>query len=151
MTDHAELNERLRLPLLLLRLSVFLVMAIWVLDKFVSPEHAIGVFEHFYLIKGLSAAAVYAVGTLQGVVVLGFLIGFQKRVTYGLVFLMHLASTVSSYRVYLDPWAIPNILFWAAWPMLAAAFALYYLRDQDTLLTLPRSIDMTTPTRPPKA
>jgi hypothetical protein len=30
----------------------------------------------------------------------------------------------------------PNILFFAAWPMLGACFALYYLRDHDTLWSL---------------
>lgn len=30
-----------------------------------------------------------------------------------------------------------NILFFAAWPMLAACFALYYLRDLDTRWTFP--------------
>jgi hypothetical protein len=122
--------------LLLLRLGVFLVMAVWVLDKFVNPGHAAQVFEHFYFIKGLSAGAAYVLGVLQGIVVLGFVIGFRKRITYALVLLMHLMSTLSSWAVYLDPWAIPNILFWAAWPMLAAAFALYYLRDHDSLLTV---------------
>jgi putative oxidoreductase len=29
-----------------------------------------------------------------------------------------------------------NLLFFAAWPMLAACIALYLLRDQDTLLTV---------------
>jgi putative oxidoreductase len=138
MSNDTEIKERLRLSLLLLRLGVFVVMAVWVLDKFVNPAHTIGVFEHFYFIKGMSTGAAYVVGTLQAIVVLGFAIGFLKRITYGLVFLMHLISTVSSYEVYLDPWAIPNILFWAAWPMLAAAFALYYLRDQDTLLAVER-------------
>jgi putative oxidoreductase len=28
-----------------------------------------------------------------------------------------------------------NLLFFAAWPMLAACFALYYLRESDTLGT----------------
>ena len=35
----------------------------------------------------------------------------------------------------LDPFNNPNLLFFAAWPMLAACFTLYYLRDQDTLMT----------------
>jgi hypothetical protein len=138
MSNGTGIDERLRLSLLLLRLGVFLVMAVWVLDKFVNPAHTADVFQYFYFIKGLSAGAAYALGAVQAIVVLGFVIGFQKRITYGLVFLMHLMSTLSSYRVYLDPWAIPNILFWAAWPMLAAAFTLYYLRDQDTLLTIER-------------
>lgn len=56
------MNQSPRIPivLLLLRLSVFLVMLIWTIDKFVRPEHAISVFEHFYFVKGVGAAIVYA-------------------------------------------------------------------------------------------
>jgi len=37
-------------------------------------------------------------------------------------------------RQYLNPWQ--NLLFFAAWPMLAACVALYLLRDADTLLSV---------------
>ncbi len=35
-------QERIALSLLLMRLSVFLVMFVWTIDKFLTPEHAIG-------------------------------------------------------------------------------------------------------------
>ena len=37
------------------------------------------------------------------------------------------------FKQYLAPFEGPNLLFYAAWPMLAACFALYRLRDLDTL------------------
>lgn len=37
-------TNRLSLSLLGLRLTVFLVMLMWTLDKFIRPEHAAGVF-----------------------------------------------------------------------------------------------------------
>jgi hypothetical protein len=37
---------------------------------------------------------------------------------------------VAAYRPYLAP--LSNLLLFAAWPMLAACFALYTLRDLDT-------------------
>jgi hypothetical protein len=40
-------------------------------------------------------------------------------------------STFSSYKQYLAPFEGPNLLFFAAWPMLAACFTLFLLRDQD--------------------
>lgn len=129
-------NERLPLALLSLRAGVTLVFAIWVLDKFVNPAHGAAVFGHFYFMSGLGLSVIQAIGIAQGLIVLGFAIGFKKRLTYGLVLAMHLVSTLASYKVYMDPWGAPNILFWAAWPMLAATFALYYLRDHDTLLTV---------------
>ena len=45
-------------------------------------------------------------------------------------------ASSSSFGRYLDPWTAPNLLFFAAWPMLAAIFALYYLRDLDTKFSL---------------
>ena len=47
--------------------------------------------------------------------------------------LFHSISTLSSYKQYFAPFEGPNLLFFAAWPMLAACLALYLLRDLDTM------------------
>lgn len=65
---------------------------------------------------------------------LAFLVGYQKRVSYGLVLVLHGVSTLSSYAKYLEPFS--HLLFFAAWPMLAACVALYLLRDLDTRWTV---------------
>ncbi|MFW6060044.1 MAG: hypothetical protein ACODAQ_07665 [Phycisphaeraceae bacterium] len=127
-------QSRLRLSLLLLRLGVFIVMIMWTLDKFVNPSHSAAVAEHFYMMPGLGSAALAVIGAVQLVIVLAFIAGFLKRFSYGLVLLMHAVSTFSSYRQYLEPW--DHLLFFAAWPMLAACAALYLLRNADTLLTV---------------
>jgi uncharacterized membrane protein YkgB len=126
-------TRRLPVALLTLRLGVFIVMIMWTLDKFVQPEHTAGVFANFYGLDGLGPSIFMVLGALQVVLVLAFLFGVAKRLSYGLVFLLHGISTLSSYAQYLD--AFNNLLFFAAWPMLAACFTLYYLRDQDTLMT----------------
>ncbi len=126
--------SRLQNPLLALRLGVFIVMFMWTLDKFVQPEHAARVYEGFYYISGLPEFAFYMIGTLQMVLVLAFVTGIQKRISYGLVFLLHGISTLSSWEQYLDPF--DHLLFFAAWPMLAACYALYVLRDYDRRFTL---------------
>ena len=132
------LEKRLPLALLILRLSVVLVFLVWISDKFFNPSHATAVFKAFYGLGGLGTAIIYGVGLIQLVIVLLFLAGLVKPWSYGLVLGMHAASTLSSFRQYLDPLAVPNILFFAAWPMLAACFVLFYLRDYDVLLTLDR-------------
>lgn len=129
---------RVPLVLLLLRLSVFLVMAVWTADKFFKPTHTSAVFETFYGIGGVGTGVVYVLGVLQLVIVVGFLVGFLKTWTYGAVLLMHGASTLISFPRYLDPLATPNILFFTAWPMFAACFGLFYLRDLDTLFAVDR-------------
>jgi putative oxidoreductase len=128
--------EGIRLPaaLLALRLSVFLVMLVWTLDKMLTPEHAATVFEHFYGIHGLGSAAFYVIGTAELIIIIGFVLGYARRFTYGAVFVFHAVSTIASFPMYLHP--AQGRLFYAAWPMLAACFALYILRDADTLWTL---------------
>ncbi len=131
-----KLTNRLPVALFLLRLSVFAVFLMWALDKFVNPGHAVAVFENFYGFAGLSTAISYGLGGVQLLIILAFLLGLFKTWSYGLVLLMHGASTLVSWRNYLDPFEGANLLFFAAWPMLAACFALFALRDFDRLWSL---------------
>jgi hypothetical protein len=126
-------RNRVGVALLILRVTVFLVMLIWTIDKFVRPTHAASVYEHFYFVRGLGPAVMYAIGVAELVLLIGFVIGLVPRLTYGLVLLLHAVSTFSSFRQYLHPFDGLNLLFFAAWPMLGACFALYYVRDLDTI------------------
>ncbi len=127
---------QLKLPLFALRMGVLAVMAIWTLDKFVRPEHTSAVFQKFYWMPEISIPLSYVIGVAQALVVLAFACGYKKRFSYGVILVLHSISTLSSYSQYLHPWEGPNILFFAAWPMLAAIFALYRLREYDTYLSL---------------
>lgn len=129
-------EQRITWSLLLLRAGVFIVMLFWTLDKFVQPDHSAKVFEGFYGLSGLGSVAFYVIGVLELALILAFVAGLWKRVTYGLVLLLHGVSTLSSFSQYLDPFN--HLLFFAAWPMLAACVALYLLRDMDTRWTLSR-------------
>ncbi len=132
----SEKNSALKLSLLLLRLGVFIVFFMWALDKLINPDHAAAVFSKFYFFDGLSTSLAYTIGVVQMLIVLSFLLGIKKNFSYGLVLVMHLVSTLLSYERYFDPWTSPNLLFFAAWPMLAAITALYLLREEDTLFTV---------------
>lgn len=125
-------SNHIPLALFVLRLSIFIVLAMWTLDKFFRPEHAAAVFEHFYGLAGLGITLVYALAVAESILLVGFLLGVAPRLTYGTVFLLHGVSTLASYQQYLHPFESNNLLFFAAWPMLAACFALYILRDLDT-------------------
>ena|SRR5215472_1069155 len=126
-------RNRVGVAMLVLRFTVFLVMLIWTIDKFVRPTHAASIYEHFYFLRGLGPTIIYSIGVVELILLIGFVIGFAPRLTYGLVLLLHAVSTLSSFRQYFHPFEGPNLLFFAAWPMLGACFALYYLRDLDTL------------------
>jgi hypothetical protein len=127
--------SKLPVALLSIRVSVFVVMFMWTLDKFINPAHAASVYEYFYFLGDIGPDLMRAIGVVEMVILIGFVLGYQKRITYGVVLALHAVSTFSSYAQYLDPWA-DNLLFFAAWPMLAACFTLYRMRDQDTKFTL---------------
>jgi len=134
-------DQRLRISLLVLRLSVFLVMFIWTLDKLLRPEHMASVFERYYGITGLGGTAAYVIGGAELLLIIAFLAGLWKRLTYGAVLLLHAVSTFASFGKYVAPFEPHNLLFFAAWPMLAACIALYLLRDSDKMFSVsPRTL-----------
>jgi len=128
-------NDAIGISLLALRLSVFLVMLMWTLDKFINPSHAAAIFENFYFIPGLESNVVLILAILEIALLALFVLGLFKTLTYGAVLALHAVSTLSSFGMYLAPFEQYNLLFFAAWPMLAACFALFLLRNEDTRLT----------------
>lgn len=132
-------NDKLEKSLLSLRLGVFIVLFMWTIDKFINPEHAAQVFSKFYNISGLENYFFIIIGSIQLGIIIAFLVGYKKRFTYGFVLLIHAVSTLSSYTKYFDPFEYPNLLFFAAWPMLAACFTLYYLREYDVMWAFGKS------------
>lgn len=126
---HSE--SRISIALLLLRVSIFAVMLIWIIDKFINPRHAAAVYENFYFLGNLGNSVMYLIGVIELAILVAFICGALKRWTYGAVLIFHGISTLSSYKQYLSPYDGANILFFAAWPMLAACATLYLLREQD--------------------
>ncbi len=131
-------NRQLAQSLLALRLGVFVVMFMWALDKVVNPQHATGVYEHFYGLHAIGGMSMRILGLAEIAFLIAFFTGLGKRWTYGGVLLLHAVSTLSSFHQYLTPWDSSHLLFFAAWPMLAACYALYTLRDEDVLFTIRR-------------
>ncbi|PAV25195.1 hypothetical protein C8D92_11145 [Tamilnaduibacter salinus] len=124
--------KQLPLALLLLRLGIFVVFLVWTLDKLIQPEHAAKVFSAFYGLGNLGETVFYLIGAAQLLLVLAFVAGVLKTWTYGAILIFHAVSTLSAFGKYLQPF--DNLLFFAAWPMLAACAALFLLRDYDTLI-----------------
>ncbi len=123
--------KQLPFALLLLRLGIFTVFLFWTLDKLVNPEHAAKVFSVFLGLDGLGDSVFYLIGTVQLVLILAFVAGVLKTWTYGIILILHGVSTLSAFAKYLQPF--DNLLFFAAWPMLAGCAALFLLREYDTL------------------
>ena len=128
-----DTRKRLAWVLCMLRLSVFLVMLMWTLDKFLRPEHSAGVYAHFYSVSGLGASTFYVLGAMELLLLIAFVTGYARRLAYGAVLALHAVSTLSSWQQYLHPYEGINLLFFGAWPMLAACVALYLLRESDSI------------------
>jgi hypothetical protein len=71
-------ENRLPLALLLLRLSVFLVMFVWTVDKFVEPQHASKIMAEFYSLSGVCTAIIYLLAVIELAIILAFLIGIRQ-------------------------------------------------------------------------
>jgi hypothetical protein len=125
-------QRQISIVLFLIRISIFIVLAMWTIDKFYRPDHAAAVFDHFYGLAGLGTHVVYVLAFLEAVLLVAFILGIMQKFTYGTVLLLHSISTLASFQQYLHPFDSNNLLFFAAWPMLAACYALYTLRDLDT-------------------
>lgn len=125
-------QRQISIVLFLIRISIFIVLAMWTIDKFYRPDHAAAVFDHFYGLAGLGTQVVYVLAFLEAVLLVAFILGIMQKFTYGTVLLLHSISTLASFQQYLHPFDSNNLLFFAAWPMLAACYALYTLRDLDT-------------------
>lgn len=128
-------NRRLEIGLLLIRVSTAAFFLVWSLEKILHPEITQRVFSTFYFME-ISTTVAIALGVAQTAVILGFLVGFAKRWTYGALLVMHGISTVSTWERLIDPYTTPNHLFWAAVPALAALAMLYLMRDEDRLFTV---------------
>jgi len=130
-------DTKLEASLLIMRVAIAAFMLVWAIDKVIAPEHAQAVFSHFYS-TDLSPAVLTSLGFAQIAIIVAFLAGFARFWTYGAIMLMHAVSTVSTYAQLLNPWGgeDPRLLFWAAVPALAAAIALFLLRDRDRLLSV---------------
>ncbi len=134
-TSHTD-DKALEWALLILRAGLAILFLIWAFDKLFNVSHAQAVFAKFYGQADIPLMIPYGLGVAQLLLVLVFAAGAMKTLSYGALLLMHLATTIVSLKMHLDPFAVPNILFWANWPILGALIALFILRHRDRMLSV---------------
>lgn len=128
MTSNLVLEKKLALVLLITRLSIALVFMVWAFDKILAPGHTVKVFAAFYNLD-ISTSLAVGLGAVQIAFISAFALGLYKSMTYLAILVLHAGSTFAAFAKYLDP--LNNLLFFAAWPMLAACIGLYLLREYD--------------------
>lgn len=128
---------KLRIPLFLTRLSIFYFMLPWQVMRFTNPEQINNIASTYYhQDAGIPAALNTAIGVFWILLLLAFVTGFKKRISYGLMFVLHTGAILLSIQAYI--WGLESFrqIFLAALPAAAAMGLLYLLRDEDKFLTI---------------
>ncbi|MBI3453225.1 MAG: DoxX family membrane protein [Rhodospirillales bacterium] len=128
-------GQREALALLAIRLAAGYFLLVWGASKIVIPEQTQALFAYFYGIN-LGEALPYALGSAQLAVAAGIVLGFQRRIVYGLGFLIHGTTVLITAKFWLFPLVIEDGIpiyrsYVTSLPALAAFIALYAFRDHD--------------------
>lgn len=122
-----------------MRLSMGVFFLVWASEKIFAPDIARRVAETFYFTSP-SNEALLITGIAQSILILAFMAGLLRFWTYGALLVIHTFSVLSTVPRLIDPFTLPNHLFWAGVPLIALLLALFLLRDRDTrfVVTLTR-------------
>lgn len=126
----------LRIPLFFTRISIAYFLLPWVLMRFTKPDGAKGIAAKYYKISAMPEIATTIIGVLWVALLIAFVVGFKKRISYGLVFLLHALGTAFTLPYLILGTEKMNIMFFAAIPVIGAMWLLYVLREHDTMLSL---------------
>lgn len=142
-------RARLYTALLIMRLSIGAFLIVWTSLKFLRPEWMVNVFRGTYGLDWVTKDYAFFVGALQGVLVLLFIVGLWRTVTYALVTIMHgtgivgailggnalfkggLIDAVLNNRFEIGYTQFPANLLWTSVATLGALVALFLLRLHD--------------------
>ncbi len=128
-------RRKLQISLAIIRFSIGLFFLIWSIRKIASPESGQKIFNKFYFLQISPSISIF-LGITQTLIILLFLAGLYKTITYGALLGMHIVSLLSTYQQLLAPYAPGNTLFWAGVPVLGSLIALFILRENDDLLAI---------------
>lgn len=139
-------DMKLGVGLLSMRIGVATVFLMWAIDRVLAYGHNSGMIKGYYGLE-ISQPVLTAIGIVQILIILGFIIGVFKLWTYGYILVAHTITTLASAKRLLpaDMWTLGwegfekhQLLYYGSLPMLGACIALFLLRDKDTLLSLNR-------------
>ena len=126
-----EHDNKISLSLLIMRLGIAAFFGAWTSLKFTRPEWFENVFQNSYGLSFASSDMAAIVGGLQLLLLLAFVLGFKRTLSYGVMVLMQAAGVLASIPNLMNLTQYPNNLMWAAVPALASVVALFILRGYD--------------------
>jgi len=126
----------IRLPLFLTRLSIAVFLLPWILMRFQNDgASAKGISKKYYFFEQPDILTTL-IGVGWVILLIAFVAGFKKKISYFLVFLIHAVGTAFSLRFMIPGTENFVPTFMAAIPTLMAMYLLWRLRDQDTMLSV---------------
>lgn len=128
-------THTLKLPLFLTRISIFYFMLPWQIMRFTKPESISRISDKYYKFA-MPEIGSTVTGVLMIALLIAFVLGFKKKISYLLVLVLHAVGTLMTVPNLIPGVEGYNQLFLAAIPTVAAMLLLYCLRDEDTLLSI---------------
>ena len=130
------MTKNLKFPLFGTRVLIVLFLLPWVSMRFTNPAQIEKIAAKFYKLSWLPSEAMMGIAILWALLLLAFAVGFKKKISYGLVFLLHTLTTITSLPYMIPGTANFNKLFLASLPVVGAMLLLYILRDEDVFLAV---------------
>jgi uncharacterized membrane protein len=124
----------LKAVLLFTRLAIFYFLLPWQLIRFAKPEAINNISNKYYKFAASEMFSMIS-GVLMMLLLIAFVTGFKKRISYGLVLILHTIGTIMTTPYLIVGSDNINMLFLAAIPTIAAMALLYILREEDTILS----------------
>ncbi len=146
-----EIQNKLRLPLLMCRFGVLIVFVAWGWDKIFNARHGAGIFNKYYHLPfEVTETMIIGAGILQMVFILVVFFGLFKRITRAMLmffsgFTTFIPLLLNAYAKFFDPsnvtldrrsgvflefFLLPTVA------MFVCAIIIYVLRDYDTMYSL---------------
>jgi uncharacterized membrane protein YphA (DoxX/SURF4 family) len=121
--------------LLLLRVSLGILMAVWGIDKIVNTQHGVEVAARFYGGMSFSSAIMQAFGWIQLGLGAAVVLGLARRYAYPALFAVTGTTLLGVWKSVLDPLGLylqgGQILFYPSLIIFAGALVLWSFRDED--------------------
>lgn len=145
MTDELaepDATRRLSITLLLCRIVTALIFGVYAYGTIIRPEMNADQLGKIYYIKGMPSGLMIGLGIIQLVISIMVLLGVFKTITRGILLALSLLACIMP--TYLIGYITstfggvphPAILYWSGFSLLACAYMIFQLRDEDTLLSM---------------
>ena len=128
-------ERRLEIGLFVMRLSLSIFFLALIIQKLVTTQATQEIFAGFYPFE-IPIAASYPLLFIAAFLIIAFLTGFYKTLSYGALLGMQLVSVASMSHLMFESNKPSYILFWGSIPLIGTLITLFLLRDNDNLLTV---------------